>query len=189
MLETVSGEGKQCYSVYMSIATKATADTSDAALDVLASRLGELLLAGDLRLATAESCTGGWIAKCLTDISGSSDWFERGFVTYSNGAKMAMLGVSAETLASRGAVSEETVREMAGGAVRQSPAQVAVAVSGIAGPTGGTPDKPVGTVWIAWAWPDRSVSAKKFMFAGNREAVRRATVAEALKGLMDGIGR
>jgi nicotinamide-nucleotide amidase len=168
-------------------ATIPDTETSDAALATLVARLAERMRAQELKLATAESCSGGWIAKCLTDISGSSDWFECGFVTYSNSAKMTMLGVSADTLASRGAVSEEGVREMAASAVRHSQAQVAVAVSGIAGPTGGSAEKPVGTVWIAWAWPDRSVSAKRFLFGGNREAVRRATVAEALKGLLDGI--
>ncbi|MDE2235489.1 MAG: nicotinamide-nucleotide amidase [Gammaproteobacteria bacterium] len=173
----------------MSSVNDPAADTSDAMLDALAGRLGKALLARELKLATAESCTGGWIAKCLTDIAGSSDWFERGYVTYSNGAKTAMLGVSAETLASHGAVSEQTVREMAAGAVRQSPAQMAVAVSGIAGPSGGGPGKPVGSVWIAWAWPDRSVSARQFRFSGDRENVRRSTVAEALRGLLDGIER
>jgi len=188
MLVTVSGDGKQCYPVYMRKATIPTTETSDTALAALAARLAEKILENELKLASAESCTGGWIAKCLTDISGSSEWFERGFVTYSNSAKMTMLGVSADTLASRGAVSEESVREMAAGAVRHSQAQVAVAVSGVAGPTGGSSEKPAGTVWIAWAWPDRSVSAQLFHFGGNREAVRRAAVMEALKGLLDGIG-
>jgi nicotinamide-nucleotide amidase len=163
-------------------------EISDAALAALATRLAESLRAHELKLATAESCTGGWIAKCLTDISGSSEWFERGFVTYSNGAKMSMLGVSADTLASCGAVSEESVREMAAGALRHSQVQVAVAVSGIAGPDGGNQDKPVGTVWIAWAWPDRTVSAQRYHFGGKRDAVRRAAVATALKGLLEGIG-
>ncbi len=188
MLVTVSTDGKQCYPVYMRKATIPETETSDTALAALATSLAQRLLARELKLATAESCSGGWIAKCLTDISGSSEWFECGFVTYSNSAKMTMLGVSAETLASRGAVSEESVREMAAGAVRHSQAQVAVAVSGVAGPTGGSADKPVGSVWIAWAWPDRRVSAKRFDFGGDREAVRRAAVAEALKGLLDGIG-
>ena len=188
MLVTVSGDGKQCYPVYMRKATIPSTETSDTALAALAASLAGKILEHELKLASAESCTGGWIAKCLTDISGSSEWFERGFVTYSNSAKMTMLGVSADTLASHGAVSEESVREMAAGAVRHSQAQVAVAVSGVAGPTGGSSEKPVGTVWIAWSWPDRSVSAKRFQFGGNREAVRRAAVMEALKGLLDGIG-
>lgn len=162
--------------------------TDDSELYGLAVKLGERLQARNLKLAIAESCTGGWIAKCLTDVAGSSEWFERGFVTYSNGAKLAMLGVSAKTLAARGAVSEEAVREMAAGALRHSEAQVAVAVSGIAGPAGGTAEKPTGTVWIAWARPDRSVSARRFRFEGDREAVRREAVAAALRGLLDELG-
>jgi len=189
MLVTVGGDGKQCYPVGMPKATTPVPETNDAALAALAARLAEQLLAHGLKLAAAESCTGGWIAKCLTEIAGSSEWFDRGFVTYSNGAKVTMLGVSADTLASRGAVSEESVREMAAGAVRHSQAQVAVAVSGVAGPAGGSAEKPVGSVWIAWAWPDRRVSARCFHFDGNREAVRRAAVAEALKGLLQGVGR
>jgi nicotinamide-nucleotide amidase len=161
--------------------------TDDAALAALAAQLAERLLARGLKLVTAESCTGGWIAKCLTDIAGSSDWFERGFVTYSNAAKQDALGVSAETLSVHGAVSEPTVREMATGALRHSQAQVALSVSGIAGPTGGSVDKPVGTVWFAWAWPDRSVSARHHQFKGDRDAVRRAAVATALQGLLDGL--
>lgn len=189
MLVTVGGDGKQCYPVGMSKAAVPVPETNDAALAALAARLAEQLLAHGLKLVAAESCTGGWIAKCLTDIAGSSEWFDRSFVTYSNGAKVTMLGVSADTLASRGAVSEESVREMAAGAVRHSQAQVAVAVSGIAGPAGGSAEKPVGSVWIAWAWPDRRVSARYFHFDGNREAVRRAAVAEALKGLLQGVVR
>jgi nicotinamide-nucleotide amidase len=188
MLVTLSGDGKQCYSVAMGETETTTDPAGDSALAALSAGLGQKLLARELKLATAESCTGGWIAKCLTDISGSSGWFERGFVTYGDGAKMSMLGVSADTLASHGAVSEETVREMAAGAVRHSQAQVAVAVSGIAGPEGGSADKPVGTVWIAWAWPDRSVSAQQFHFAGGRESVRRAAVAAAMRGLLQGMG-
>ncbi|MGH8369528.1 MAG: CinA family protein, partial [Gammaproteobacteria bacterium] len=141
-------------------------DADDAALAALAEQLARRLLERGLKLACAESCTGGWIAKCLTDIAGSSDWFERGFVTYSNSAKQDALGVSAETLSMHGAVSEQSVREMAVGVLRHSQAQVAVAVSGIAGPTGGSADKPVGTVWIGWAWPDRSVSVKHCHFDG-----------------------
>lgn len=154
----------------------------------LAAELGRRLVLHNLKLATAESCTGGWISKCLTDIAGSSDWFDRGFVTYSNAAKQAMLGVKEKTLTEQGAVSKATVREMAMGAVSHSEATVAVAVSGIAGPTGGTPDKPVGLVWIAWTWPDGESTARNFQFSGGREEIRRAAVAEALQDLIDGIG-
>lgn len=160
----------------------------DKSLQMLAEDVGKRLLLKTLRLATAESCTGGWVAKVCTDVNGSSDWFDRGFVTYSNNAKMASLGVSADTLAKHGAVSEATVRQMAAGAVSHSEASVAVAVSGIAGPMGGTPDKPVGTVWIAWAWPDGEVTAERFLFKGDREGVRRAAVRAALTGLQGGLG-
>ena len=119
----------------------------------LATQVGRALLRRQWTLTTAESCTGGWIAKVLTDVPGSSEWFERGVVTYSNQAKMDMLEVKEATLAAHGAVSAETVAEMARGGLARSQAQVAVAVSGVAGPDGGTPDKPVGTVWMAWAWP------------------------------------
>ncbi|HEX6550345.1 MAG TPA: nicotinamide-nucleotide amidase [Gammaproteobacteria bacterium] len=159
----------------------------DIRLAALAKKLAHALSAQGFKLATAESCTGGWIAKCLTDIPGSSDWFERGFVTYSNSAKQDSLGVSAETLSLHGAVSEQAVREMAAGVLRHSQAQLAIAVSGIAGPAGGSADKPVGTVWFGWAWPDRSVTAQCCQFDGDREAVRRAAVATALQGLLDGL--
>ena len=160
----------------------------DMSLDALAKEIGRRLLARGLKLVTAESCTGGWIAKCATDIAGSSEWFERGFVTYSNEAKLSDLGVRAETLSMHGAVSEQTVREMALGAARRAQAPLALAVSGIAGPDGGSTDKPIGTVWIAWHWPDRHVTARKFQFDGDREAVRRQSVAAALQGLLDGAG-
>jgi nicotinamide-nucleotide amidase len=160
----------------------------DKSLMALAEEVGRRLLLKSLKLASAESCTGGWISKVMTDVAGSSDWFDRGFVTYSNNAKTAMLGVSQDTLAQNGAVSEAVVREMALGAVRHSEASAAVAVSGIAGPSGGTPDKPVGTVWIAWAWPDGESTAKLFHFKGDREGVRRAAVEAALAGLRDGLG-
>lgn len=153
-------------------------------LDTLAARLGDLLRQRGLALATAESCTGGWIAKTATDIPGSSAWLECGFVTYSNAAKQAMLGVRAETLEAHGAVSAATVLEMVAGAVARSRAQVAVAVSGIAGPGGGSADKPVGTVWLAWAVPGRAPWAQRHRFAGEREAVRRQTVQCALEGLI-----
>jgi nicotinamide-nucleotide amidase len=138
-------------------------------------------------LATAESCTGGGIAAALTGQAGSSAWFDRGFVTYSNEAKQEMLGVSAETLRRFGAVSRETVIEMARGALAHSRAHLGVAVTGIAGPGGGTPDKPVGTVWIAWALPDRADAVCE-RFAGDRAAVRSATVDAALAGLLQRAG-
>jgi len=136
-------------------------------------------------LAIAESCTGGWVAQAITAMSGSSQWFERGFVTYSNAAKMELLGVQAATLEQHGAVSEATVREMAEGALRHSHAQVAVAVSGVAGPGGGSLEKPVGTVCLAWAGGGADTRAECRMFLGNREAVRRQAVAAVLEGLVD----
>ena len=135
-------------------------------------------------LATAESCTGGWIAKCCTDVAGSSAWFDRGFITYSNAAKQDMLGVRAETLAQYGAVSEAVVAEMATGALRHSQAHIAVAVSGIAGPSGGSPEKPVGTVCFAWAMRNGEVLTKTCQFAGDREAVRWQSVVFALNGIL-----
>lgn len=152
-------------------------------LDDLAAELGRCLQASGDRLVTAESCTGGWIAKCITDIAGSSAWLERGFVTYSNDAKQEMLGVRADTLACHGAVSEPVVREMAAGALAHSCATVAVAVSGIAGPGGGTPAKPVGTVCFGWARTDR-VEAETRRFQGDREQVRLQSVAHALRLLI-----
>jgi nicotinamide-nucleotide amidase len=160
----------------------------DVALHTLARRLGERLLARGWMTATAESCTGGWIAKTLTDVAGSSAWFDRGFVTYTNEAKQDLLGVRTETLAAHGAVSEATVREMVAGALARSRAAVAVAVSGIAGPTGGTPDKPVGTVWLAWGDRDGTIRAERYRFEGDREAVRRQAVARAIQGLDELLG-
>lgn len=147
-----------------------------------------LQLAGHLQrrgwsLSCAESCTGGGIAAALTDVAGSSAWFDRGFVTYSNQAKQDMLGVSAETLAGFGAVSRETAVEMARGALARSAAQLSVAVTGIAGPGGGSPDKPVGTVWIAWA-SDEHIDTVCERFDGDRAGVRSATVDAALLGLL-----
>jgi nicotinamide-nucleotide amidase len=156
--------------------------------ETLVARLADRLVSGGLRLAAAESCTGGWVAKVCTDAAGSSRWFERGFVTYSNEAKEELLGVRADTLARLGAVSEATVREMAAGALRHSRADVALAISGIAGPGGGSADKPVGTVWFAWAWRDGRVAVRCERFGGDRDAVRRAAVATALGGLLDGVG-
>jgi nicotinamide-nucleotide amidase len=157
----------------------------DPTLQALAQAAGERLLARHQWLATAESCTGGLIAKLCTDIAGGSKWFERGLVTYSNAAKQELLGVPAEVIQRAGAVSAETVQAMVQGMVAQAPVQWAIAVSGIAGPDGGTPDKPVGTVWIAWAGSDTAASCSRFLFAGDRDAVRRHSAAAALQGLLD----
>ncbi len=154
----------------------------------LACRLGEQLLQKQMMLATAESCTGGWVAKIITDIPGSSRWFERGFVTYTNIAKQEMLGVTAETLEGHGAVSEQTVQAMAEGALMHSHAQLSVAISGIAGPGGATPGKPVGTVWFAWAVAGGAVETYMECFSGDRETVRQKAVWVALEGLRDAAG-
>ncbi len=151
----------------------------------LAEQVGAALKAQGMMLATAESCTGGGIAEALTDISGSSAWFERGFVTYANAAKVEMLGVRQATLDAHGAVSEATVREMAAGALEHSHADIALAVSGIAGPTGGTPEKPVGTVWFGWALRDGEVHARLYHLAGDRAAVREQSVRIALQGVLN----
>lgn len=151
--------------------------------DQLASELGERLKARGWRLATAESCTGGWLAKCITDVAGSSDWFDRGFVCYSNDAKRDMLDVEPCTLDQHGAVSEPVASELALGAQREARVEVAVAVTGIAGPGGGSTEKPVGTVWFGFAWPD-GVETECRRFEGDRESVRRATVAHALRTLV-----
>jgi nicotinamide-nucleotide amidase len=135
-------------------------------------------------LATAESCTGGWVSEAVTMVPGSSDWFERGFVSYTYISKREMLGVNPDTLGRHGAVSEPTVREMAVGAVERSHAQVAVAVSGTAGPGGGTPEKPVGTVCFAWLAPGGEVRSETRLFTGDREAVRRQSVVHALTGVL-----
>lgn len=155
------------------------------ALEKLAEALGQRLLRRGYTLVTAESCTGGWIAKAATDIAGSSGWLDRGFVTYSNQAKQDLLGVDAALLQNHGAVSEPVVRQMLAGALARSPCQVAVAVSGIAGPGGGTPDKPVGTVWLGWAVPGREPLTHREQFAGDREAVREQTVRCALQVLLE----
>lgn len=157
---------------------------NDAELGVLAQQLADVLVAKRLLVSTAESCTGGWIAKTLTDIAGSSAWFDCGMVAYSYEAKQAMLGVRPQTLEKEGAVSRETVIEMVSGALVHSAASMAVAVTGIAGPGGGTADKPVGTVWIGWKRRGGYPAAQVFHFAGDREAVRRQTIAAALRGLM-----
>ena len=157
----------------------------DTELERLAQAVGEALLARGWMLAAAESCTGGWVAAAVTAIDGSSRWFERGFVTYSNEAKMDLLEVPAETLATHGAVSEATVRAMAAGALAHSRAQVALSISGIAGPTGGTPEKPVGTVWHGWAVSGGAVDARLHHYAGDRRTVRRQAVVTALQGVLD----
>ncbi len=158
-------------------------------LITLAAKVGKSLLAQGKMLAVAESCTGGWVAKVITDVSGSSDWFEEGFVTYSNRAKQERLGVCAETLDRHGAVSEAAVAEMARGALQTADADASLAVSGIAGPNGGTADKPVGTVWFGWAArrdSDITVRTECRQFEGDREAIRRQAVEVALRGLLDG---
>jgi nicotinamide-nucleotide amidase len=138
-----------------------------------------------LMLVTAESCTGGWVAQVITSVAGSSEWFERGFVAYTNLAKREMLGVSTTILSRYGAVSEQTARAMAEGALTHSHAQVALAITGIAGPSGGTPEKPVGTVCFAWAAKKRDTLSRKHVFTGDRESVRRQSVAMALQGLLE----
>jgi nicotinamide-nucleotide amidase len=156
----------------------------DSVLYKLAEEVGATLKARGLMLATAESCTGGWVSEAVTMVPGSSDWFERGFVTYTYISKREMLGVKEATLEKHGAVSEEVVREMAVGALARSHAQVAVAVSGIAGPSGGTTDKPVGTVCFAWGMKDGRPRSETKRYSGDREAVRRQSVEHALKGVL-----
>lgn len=154
------------------------------ALYKLAEQLGQVLSAAEYRLVTAESCTGGGIAKICTEVAGSSAWFDCAWVTYSNQSKQDLLGVSAQTLLEHGAVSEATVVEMVQGALKRAKAQVAIAVSGIAGPTGGTVYKPVGTVCIAWLIFGQEVQAKTFYFQGDRSKIRDSAVAEALRYLL-----
>ena len=158
---------------------------TQAQLEALAADVGKLLLDTGQRLATAESCTGGWVAQCLTAIAGSSNWFERGFVTYSNEAKGDMLGVAEATLAAHGAVSEAVAAAMAGGALRHSRADWTLAITGIAGPDGGSKDKPVGTVCFAWAGPEGRCDTETRHFAGSREAVRAQSVGHALSGILE----
>lgn len=158
-------------------------DTTDG-IEALCTRLSELLLEREWMLATAESCTGGLIAAACTELAGSSRWFERGFVTYSNAAKTELLGVDAALIEAHGAVSEKVARAMAFGAVRQSRAQVSVAVTGIAGPTGGSAGKPVGTVWFGFSL-DGKLSSEMRRFDGDRRAVRQATVRHALQRLLE----
>ena len=151
----------------------------------LALRLGKSLTARGMMLATAESCTGGGVAAAITGVAGSSVWFERGYVTYSNEAKQEMLSVSAATLLANGAVSEQVAVEMAAGALLHSRAQIAVAVTGIAGPGGGSADKPVGTVCFAWAQRGATPLVQTHKFVGNRASVRRQSVVVALRGLLE----
>lgn len=155
----------------------------DSELAALARKVGEALIRAGLTVATAESCTGGWIAKALTDISGSSGWVLGGIVTYSNEAKTRLLGVPSASIEAEGAVSRAVVEAMAEGAAERTGARVCVAVSGIAGPDGGSADKPVGTVWFAWTHGG-GVAAERANFPGDREAVRRRTVRHALEGIL-----
>lgn len=154
-------------------------------LETKARRLGEILSARGWFMVTAESCTGGWIAQTATAIPGSSDWFDRGYVTYSNRAKMEVLGVAADTLAAHGAVSGETAAEMAAGARAAAGVEIAVAVTGVAGPDGGSAEKPVGTVWFGWCVAGQSPVTRMMRFAGDRESVRAQTVVVALDGLIE----
>jgi nicotinamide-nucleotide amidase len=156
-------------------------------IDTAVARLADALRARGERLATAESCTGGLIAAACTSIAGSSDWFERGFVTYSNEAKVEMLGVDVDLIARHGAVSEEVVRAMAQGALSRSRATWSIAVSGVAGPGGGTAAKPVGLVWIAWAGPQGLARAESRTWPGDRSAVRVASVARALGVMVEAL--
>ena len=164
------------------------ASPNDDEIQALAARVAKHLLRAGLRLAVAESCTGGWVAKACTDLVGSSGWFLGGVVAYSNEAKAAMLGVREDTLGAAGAVSEPVVREMAAGILDRLGGEVSIAVSGIAGPDGGQPGKPVGMVWFAWGFDredQREVRAELRTFAGDREAVRRQAVVRALTGVLD----
>jgi nicotinamide-nucleotide amidase len=159
-------------------------DFDDPRLQAQVLALGDALRARGRSLATAESCTGGLIAAACTSVAGSSDWFERGFVSYSNEAKQELLGVPAALIAQHGAVSEPVARAMVAGALAHARAQVAVAVTGIAGPGGGTPEKPVGTVWLAWG-DAATVQAQRLQLDGDRAAIRRQTVEAALARLRE----
>ena len=152
-------------------------------LTAITQQIGEILCKKNAKLTTAESCTGGGISKAITAVLGSSQWFEFGFVTYANTAKQKLLGVSQETLDQYGAVSERVVREMAQGAIQQSNADYAIAVSGIAGPDGGTEQKPVGTVWVCWQTPQQ-IWTQKFMLKGDRHAIRTAAIKNSLQQLL-----
>ncbi len=156
----------------------------DADLVALSAAVGAACLQRRLLIATAESCTGGWAAQVITHTAGSSGWFERGFVTYGNEAKVEMLGVRPETLERFGAVSQETAAEMAAGALKNSSALISLAITGIAGPTGGSPGKPVGTVSFAWCRAGETAETDTVVFVGDREAIRRQAVVHALRGLL-----
>ena len=158
---------------------------SDKKLSLIVEQLAESLIKDNKKLTVAESCTGGWIAKVLTDLAGSAVWFERGFVTYSNQAKHEMLGVAEATLEKYGAVSQETVTEMATGALKNSHADFSLSVSGIAGPSGGSADKPVGLVWFAWANKEKVISSEQKIFSGDRDEVRKQAVIFALIRLIN----
>lgn len=160
---------------------------SELSTQYLCGLVADLMLRNKLKLVTAESCTGGMMAAACTDLAGSSDWFERGFVTYSNDAKTELLDVQAPLLLSEGAVSEAVARAMVRGALAHSHAQVAVAVTGVAGPTGGSPAKPVGTVWFGFAVPGQVITEKRH-FDGDRAQVRAATVRHALTRLVELLG-
>ena len=153
-------------------------------LEALAAQVGSLLMGNGQKLVTAESCTGGWVAQCLTAVAGSSAWFDRGFITYSNEAKQEMLDVSSGTLSTHGAVSDATAIAMAKGALRQSQGDWALAITGIAGPDGGSENKPVGTVCFAWAGPEGQEDSETCHFAGSREQVRALSVEHALTGIL-----
>ncbi len=156
---------------------------TDADLQQSAHQVGQVLRQRSWMLCSAESCTGGWVAKILTDVAGSSAWFERGFVTYSNLAKQEMLGVEATVIEHHGAVSELTAREMARGALQHSHANISLSITGIAGPDGGSESKPVGLVWFAWAMQDEEIRCEQHIFTGDRNAVRRQAVVTALQGV------
>lgn len=156
----------------------------DDALYGLAEEAGLALKAKGWMLATAESCTGGWVGEAVTAVSGSSSWYDRGFITYTNASKQEMLDVRSRTLESHGAVSEETVREMAAGVLLHSQADISVAISGIAGPTGGSPGKPVGTVCFAWGLRNGALTSERRLFPGDRREVRRQAVEHALRGVL-----
>jgi nicotinamide-nucleotide amidase len=157
----------------------------DDELETLARKVGDALLAAGAVLVTAESCTGGWVGAAITAIPGSSRWFDRGFITYSNSAKRDVLSVSAETLKRHGAVSEETAREMALGALKHSKAKISLAITGVAGPDGGTAEKPVGTVCFAWAKQTTQLRSTMQRLSGDRNTVRRQSVVIALQGVLD----
>jgi len=156
-------------------------------LQNMAKEVGSRLFEQNLTMATAESCTGGWVSKIITDLDGSSQWFDCALVTYSNQAKQDLLGVSAITLQEQGAVSQLTVKEMVLGLVDRCNTDIGVSISGIAGPGGGTEDKPVGTVWMAWAKPGQLIETVKFQFDGDRDQVRSQAVYEALSGVLRNI--